>query len=73
MAQFIAWHGKNLTEHVQLRDDAEKKGFSFLSLSIHGLVSDPHYSAVMIKRPQVVVQRDWPTLTADEFQATFDA
>ena len=73
MAVFTAWHGKTLADHVKLRDDAAKQGFRFLSLSIHGAVSDPHYTAVMIKRPQVVAQRDWPSLTADEFQATFDA
>jgi hypothetical protein len=26
----------------------------------------------MIKRPKIVAQQDWPLLTADEFQATFD-
>ena len=73
MAVFNAWHGKNLMDHVKLRDDAAKQGFRFLSLSVYDSVSDPHYSAVMIKRPQVVAQRDWPSLTADGFQATFDA
>jgi hypothetical protein len=62
MTTFAAWDGKNLTDHVKLRDDAAKQGFRFLSLSVHSSVSDPHYSAVMIKRPQVVVQRDWPAL-----------
>lgn len=73
MAVITAWHGKNLTEHINLRDDAANIGFRFLSLSIHGSVSDPHYSAVMIKRPHIVAQRDWPALTASEFQTTFDA
>lgn len=56
-----------------LRDDAAKEGYRFLSLSIYGSVSSPVYAAVMIKRPQVVAQRDWPLLTADEFQSVFTA
>lgn len=72
MADITAWHGKPLGEHMQLRDDAAKHGYRFLSLSIHGTVGAPHYTAVMIKRPSVVAQRDWPLLTAAEFQSTFE-
>ena len=72
MADFIAWHGRTLQEHVNLRDDAAKKGYRFLSLSIYGSTSSPFYAAVMIKRPNIVAQRDWPELTADQFQNTFD-
>jgi CubicO group peptidase (beta-lactamase class C family) len=72
MASFIAWHGKTFDEHIQLRDGAAKNGYRFLSLSLHGTVSSPRYTAVMIKRAKVVAQRDWPLLTADEFQDTFD-
>src|SRR5262249_4421707 len=72
MANFIAWHGKNFNEHVKLRDDAAKNGYRFLSLSIHGTTGAPHYTAVMIKRPAIVAQRDWPLMTADEFQDTFN-
>ncbi len=72
MANFIAWHGKTFDEHVKLRDDAAKNGYRFLSLSIHGTTGSPHYSAVMIKRPVIIAQRDWPRLTADEFQNVFN-
>jgi CubicO group peptidase (beta-lactamase class C family) len=67
-----AWHGKTLDEHVALRDSAARNGDRFLSLSIHGSSAAPHYTAVMIKRPVVVAQRDWPRLTAAEFQKVFD-
>ena len=60
------------TEHVQLRDNAAKLGYRFLSLSVHGTVGSPRYTAVMIKRPVVVAQRDWPSLTFAEFQNVFD-
>jgi CubicO group peptidase (beta-lactamase class C family) len=72
MANITAWHGKSFNEHVTLRDAAAKQGYRFLSLSLYGATSSPVYAAVMIKRPVVVAQRDWPLLTAAEFQQTFD-
>src|SRR5262245_59517748 len=72
MADFKAWHGKTFAEHVQLRDAAAKGGYRFLSLSVHGSVGSPRFTAVMIRRPVVVAQRDWPLLTFAEFQGTFD-
>jgi CubicO group peptidase (beta-lactamase class C family) len=72
MTQFTAWHGKTLAEHVSLRDAAAQQGYRFLSLSVHGDTGSPHYTAVMIKRPQVVAQRDWPLMTASEFQQRFN-
>src|SRR5436305_5588040 len=72
MANITAWHGKTIDEHVKLRDDAAKAGYRFLSLSIHGSTSSSRYSAVMIERAQIVAQRDWPALSAAQFQETFD-
>ncbi|MEA2502297.1 MAG: hypothetical protein QOD01_2408, partial [Actinomycetota bacterium] len=65
MANFIAWHGKTLDEHVKLRDKAATDGYRFLSLSLHGTTGSPHYTAVMIKRVAIVAQRDWPLLNSD--------
>lgn len=72
MADVVAWHGRNLSEHTGLRDNAAREGYRFLSLSIYGATSSPVYAAVMIRRPQIVAQRDWPALTADQFQQTFN-
>src|SRR5215831_3342820 len=72
VADIIAWHGRTFDQHVGIRDDAAKQGYRFLSLSIYGPTSAPLYAAVMIKRPVVVAQRDWPKLTADQFQQVFD-
>ncbi len=72
MASITAWHGKTFDDHITLRDNAAKNGYRFLSLSIHGTSASPRYTAVMIKRPVVVAQRDWPLLTAAEFQKKFD-
>jgi CubicO group peptidase (beta-lactamase class C family) len=72
MASIAAWHGETLSGHTKLRDDAAKQGYRYLSLSIYGSISSPVYAAVMIKRPKVVAQRDWPLLTADEFQQVFE-
>ena len=52
MADIVAWHGRTLQEHIGLRDDAAKKGYRFLSLSIYGSTNSPFYAAVMIKRPR---------------------
>lgn len=72
MADFIAWHGRTLDQHVALRDEWAKKGYRFLSLSVYGPVTAPIYAAVMIRRPIVVAQRDWPSLTAAQWQQTFN-
>jgi len=72
MADIVAWHGRSLDAHVSLRDSAAQKGYRFLSLSIYGSTSAPVYAAVMIRRPQIVAQHDWPTLTASQFQQTFN-
>jgi CubicO group peptidase (beta-lactamase class C family) len=73
MTEITAWHGRTLNEHIKLRDAAAKAGYRFLSLSLYGSVSSPLYAAVMILRPVLVAQHDWPLMTADEFQQTFDA
>jgi Beta-lactamase/Bacterial tandem repeat domain 1 len=69
---FIAWHGRTVAEHVALRDRWALQGYRFLSLSIYAHVSAPMYAAVMIKRLVVVAQRDWPCMTAAQWQQTFN-
>ena len=45
MADFTAWHGITLNEHVQLRDNAAKGGYRFLSLSGQGdCISSPPFA-----------------------------
>lgn len=73
MVDFVAWHGKSLSEHVATRDGWARQGYRFTSLSIYGAVDAPRFAAVMIRRPVVVAQRDWPCLTGAGFQAEFDA
>ena len=73
MADIKAWHGKTLAEHEALRDAATQQGYRFLSISLYGQTSSPVYAAVMIKRPVLVAQRDWPLMTASQFQQRFDA
>jgi CubicO group peptidase (beta-lactamase class C family) len=69
---FIAWHGRTLAEHIVLRDRWAMQGYRFLSLSIYARVTAPIYAAVMIRRPIVVAQRDWPCMTAVQWQQTFN-
>lgn len=73
MVDFVAWHGKTLSEHVAARDGWAKQGYRFVSLSIYGAVTAPTFAAVMVRRPIVVAQREWPCLTAAELQTVFDA
>ena len=73
MVEFVAWHGKSLSEHEALRDQWAEQGYRFVSLSIYGDTGTPVYAAVMIREEEVVAQRDWPLLTAAEWQLTFDA
>ncbi len=72
MVDFIAWHGKGLSEHEALRDEWAERGYRFVSLSIYGAVGTPVYAAVMIRRAVVVAQRDWPLLTGAQWQQKFD-
>ena len=50
MPQFIAWHGMNLTDHTNLRNQWYAQGYRFISLSIYGAVTDPVYAAVMVEQ-----------------------
>jgi len=69
----FAWHHNTLAGHVDKRDGHSALGYRFLSLSLHGTVDHPRYTAVMIQRSKVVAQRDFPLLTNDEFVQTFKA
>ena len=70
--KFRAWHGRTRGSHEQERDRYRARGYSFLSLSLHGTVSAPRYSAVMIERDFPPEQRDWSALTSAEFQHVFE-
>lgn len=72
MTSFIAWHGRTYRDHINSRDNATKNGYRFLSLSIHGSIRRPRYTAVLIRRSAIVAQRDWPYLTSNQFQNIFD-
>jgi CubicO group peptidase (beta-lactamase class C family) len=73
MVQFQAWHGMNLAEHEALRDQWAVEGYRFASLSIYGAVGAPVFAAVMIKQAAPVAQRDFPVMTAAQWQLTFDS
>src|SRR5271169_3415766 len=73
MVQFEAWHGKSLAEHEALRDQWEPQGYRFVSVSIYGAVSAPVFAAVMVSQAVPAAQRDFPVMTAGQWQQTFDA
>lgn len=72
MVQFEAWHGKTLAEHEALRNQWAAQGYRFVSLSIYGAVNAPVFAAVMVKQAEPVAQRDFPVMTAAQWQLTFD-
>jgi len=67
------WHGKTLTEHEALRNQWAAQGYRFVSLSIYGAVNAPVFAAVMVRQAQPGTQRDFPVMTASQWQQTFDA
>jgi CubicO group peptidase (beta-lactamase class C family) len=73
MVQFEAWHGKTLAEHEALRNQWVAQGYQFVSLSIYGAVNAPVFTAVMVKQAVPVAQRDFPVMTASQWQLTFDS
>jgi len=72
MPEFIAWHGRNLTDHLNLRNQYYAQGYRFISLSIYGAMNTPVYAAVMVKQQNPVEQIDFPCMTASEWQQTFN-
>jgi CubicO group peptidase (beta-lactamase class C family) len=72
MVQFQAWHGKTLREHEALRDQWAAQGYRFVSLSIYGAVDAPVFAAVMVEQAEPVAQRDFPVMTALQWQLTFN-
>jgi hypothetical protein len=74
-ADFYAWHNKTLDEHIQLRDTYFNLAYRFRSVSVYGggTANSSYFAAVVIKRPVVVTQRDFPLIAEGEFQAVFDA
>lgn len=73
MVQFEAWHGKTLAEHEALRNQWAAQGYRFVSLRIYGAVNAPVFAAVMVRQAQPGTQRDFPVMTASQWQQTFDA
>jgi hypothetical protein len=73
MANFIARHGRNLTDHTNLRNQWYAQGYRFVSLSIYGAVSSPVFAAVMVQQSAPADQHDFYNMTASQWQQTFNA
>lgn len=74
-ADFVAWHNQTLPEHIRLRDQHARQGYRFRSLSLYGggMANDSYFAAVMVRRPTLVAQRDWPLLPGSRFRQVFAA
>lgn len=71
-SRYHAWHDRTLGSHIRERNRCVARGFRFISISLHGGVAAPRYSAVMVD-PRLfthtalpIQQQDFPLLTADE-------
>lgn len=73
MTQFIAWHGRDAIDHLNLRNQWYAQGYRFISLSIYGAVTAPVYAAVMVKTANPVAQNDFADMTAAVWQQTFNS
>jgi CubicO group peptidase (beta-lactamase class C family) len=66
MVDFVAWHGKSLSDHELLYSQAYAQGYRFLSISIYGGAADPHFAAVMVQPPYPLEQAMYDTLTVSQ-------
>ena len=58
---------------MALRNQYYPEGFRFISLSIYGPTNAPVYAAVMSRTQGLTTQHDFPWMTADQWQQTFNA
>jgi hypothetical protein len=72
MVDFVAWHGETPPNHEAKTLKYVAEGYRFVSLSIYGDVNAPVYAAVMVKQNPPPEQRDFPLMTAAQWQQTFD-
>ena len=69
---FVAWHGKTQTEHVNLTNQYQSKGYGFISLSVYGATTSPYYAAVMVN-PSPGAQHTYPVVPGNEWQQIFNS
>ena len=67
----VSWRNETASNHAAKRDPLAEQGFRPLSLSLSGTVNDPRYSAVMVKRPNVIATKSVINKTQAEYQQTF--
>ena len=69
---WIAWHGRALTDHVNLTNQYTAQGYGFISLSIYGSIASPYYAAVMIQ-PAPSQQHHYASVPGNQMQQTFNS
>ena len=68
----VGWHDRTTADHQQQLNTWAAKGYRTISLSVYGDRDDPRYAAVMIKRANLVAEKQHFGLDAATFQSTFD-
>ena len=69
----VGWHDRTTADHQQQLNDWAAKGYRTISLSVYGDRDDPRYAAVMIKRAQLVAEKQHFGMDAATFQSTFNS
>jgi CubicO group peptidase (beta-lactamase class C family) len=68
----VSWRNETASTHVAKRDPLAEQGFRPLSLALSGTVNDPRYSAVMVKRPNVIATKSVINKSQAEYQQIFE-
>jgi CubicO group peptidase (beta-lactamase class C family) len=68
----VGWHDRTTSDHQQELNTWAAKGYRTISLSVYGDRNNPLYAAVMIKRAQLVAEKQHFGMDAATWQATFN-
>jgi Bacterial tandem repeat domain 1 len=68
----VGWHDRTTSDHQQQLNSWAAKGYRTISLSAYGDRNNPLYAAVMIKRAQLVAEKQHFGMDAATWQATFN-
>ena len=69
---FIAYHDRTSADHKIQLDKFGALGYRLVSLSVYNTAQNPLYAGVMVKRANVVAQREFHDLNSAQIQQHFD-
>jgi hypothetical protein len=69
---FIAWHDRTTTNHKEMLDKFAAEGYRTVSLCVYGDRLDPLYASVMIKRQNIMAEKQFFGMTLAQWQDKFN-